>query len=303
MRVGSKTTFVNLPEAVIPAFLRAIRVNRPFLTAEGAAEEVRKQELRPGSYSPRKKLHPDVAVSVRRHSGRPVYTVAPTGSTPSGEVIYVHGGGWVHEINPYQWALIAQVAAEANTRVTVPIYELLPYGSAVSTNEFIVDLFEDVKTEHNEVRLAGDSAGGQIALSAALTLRDRGHADIRTVLISPPLDLTLSNPDIGGVLPKDPWLAVEGIRAVAKRWAGDLPITDPKISPLLGDFDGLGPILLLTGTHEILNPDAHLLVSKARAAGVEVTLLERDAAVHAFPLLPTRPAAAARARIVAALRA
>ncbi|WP_235493376.1 alpha/beta hydrolase fold domain-containing protein [Leifsonia sp. Leaf336] len=293
---------MNLPESVIPAFLRAIRVNRPFLTAEGAAQEVRKQELRPGSYSPQKRLRPDVAVSVRRHGRRPVYTVTPSRSMPSGQVIYVHGGGWVHEINPYQWALIAQIAAEANTTVTVPIYELLPYGDAASTNEFIVSLFEDVKTETDDVRLAGDSAGGQIALSAALTLRDRGHADIRTVLISPPLDLTLSNPDIGRVLPKDPWLGVEGIRAVAKRWAGELPITDPKISPLLGDFDGLGPILLLTGTREILNPDAHLLVSKARAARVDVTLLERDAAVHAFPLLPTRPSAAARARIVAALR-
>ena len=294
---------MNLPESVIPAFLRAIRVNRPFLTAEGAAQEVRKHELRPASYSPPKRLRPEIAVSVRRHGGRPVYTVTPTRSTPSGEVIYVHGGGWVHEINPYQWALIAQIAAEANTTVTVPIYELLPYGDAASTNEFIVNLFEDVKTEQNVVRLAGDSAGGQIALSAALTLRDRGHADIRTVLISPPLDLTLSNPDISRVLPTDPWLGVEGIRAVAKRWAGDLPITDPKISPLLGHFDGLGPILLLTGTREILNPDAHLLAAKARAAGVDVTLLERDAAVHAFPLLPTRPSAAARARIVAALRA
>ena len=303
MRVGPKASSVNLPESVIPAFLRAIRVNRPFLTAEGAAQEVRKQELRPGSYAPQKRLRPDVAVSVRRHARRPVYTVTPTRSTPSGQVIYVHGGGWVHEINPYQWALIAQIAAEANTTVTVPIYELLPYGDAASTNEFIVNLFEDVKTEQNDVRLAGDSAGGQIALSAALTLRDRGHADIRTVLISPPLDLTLSNPDIGRVLPRDPWLGVEGIRAVAKRWAGELPITDPKISPLLGRFDGLGPILLLTGTREILNPDAHLLASKARAARVDVTLLERDAAVHAFPLLPTRPSAAARARIVAALRA
>ena len=153
------------------------------------------------------------------------------------------------------------------------------------------------------MRLAGDSAGGQIALSGALTLRDRAHEKVRTVLLSPVVDLTLSNPEIARVAPTDPWLAVEGLRLYATRWAGDLPITDPRVSPLNGDFSGLGPMLLLTGTRDILNPDAHRVANKARAAGVNVTMIERRQAVHVFPLLPTRPAAAARARIVQALRA
>ncbi|MGN7797799.1 alpha/beta hydrolase fold domain-containing protein [Leifsonia sp. 22587] len=292
-----------IPEAVIPAVLRAARVNRPYLTSEGAAQEVRKQVLSPASHQPPKRLRPDVAVSVRRHGRTPMYAVAPTGSKPEGQVIYVHGGGWVHEISPFHWTLIAQIAAEANTTVTVPIYELLPHGDATSTNEFMVRLFEAVNNTEDDVRLAGDSAGGQIALAAALTLRDRGHAHIRTVLISPVLDLTMSNPDIPHVQPNDPWLGVDGIRAVAEQWAGDLPVTDPRVSPLMGDLHGLGPMLLLTGSHDILNPDARLLASKARAAGVDVTLLERRGAVHVFALLPSRAGSAARDRIVSALRA
>ena len=81
------------------------------------------------------------------------------------------------------------------------------------------------------------------------------------------------------------------------------PPLAPRVSPLHGDFAGLGPMLLLTGTHDILNPDAHLVIDKARAAGVPATLLERRGAVHVFPLLPTRTAAEARNRIVEALRA
>ncbi len=292
---------MNIPEAVIPSFLRAIHVNRPYLAADGAAREVRKQARNPAPHHPPKRLRPDVTVSARREGNTPVYMVTPTGSTPAGQVIYVHGGGWVHEISRYHWALIAQIAAEARTTVMVPIYDLLPHGDAASANALIVTLFEEAKTQQNEVHLAGDSAGGHIALSAALTLRDRGHADVRTVLLSPVLDLTMSNPDIAHVQPNDPWLGIDGIRAVAKRWAVDLPLTDPKVSPLQGDFHALGPMLVLTGTHDILNPDAHLLVLKARAAGVDVTLLERRGAVHVFPLLPTRAGAAARARVVAAL--
>ncbi len=294
---------MNVPEALLPVFLRATRANKPFISAEGAVDEVRRQELRPTSSRPPRKLRPDVAVTVRREGATPVYTVSPTTSNPAGHVIYTHGGGWVHEISPQHWTLIAQIAIEANTTVTVPIYDLLPHGDAQGANALVVRLFHAARAEQDDVRLAGDSAGGQIALSAALTLRDQGHAGIRTVLISPALELTLSNPRVPAVLPTDPWLGVDGARVLGRLWAGSLPLTDPRVSPLMGDLHDLGPMLLLTGTRDILNPDAHLLVSKAQAAGVSVTLLERKDALHVFPLLPTRAAAAARARIVAALRA
>lgn len=293
---------MNLPEALLPVLLRAVRANRPYVSAAGALDEIRAQQLRPASFGPPKRLRRDVAVTVRREGGTPVYTVTPVASRPSGHVVYAHGGSWVHDIVRQHWALVAQIAAEASTTVTVPVYDLLPHGDAARANALVVDLVEAV-TEHDEVRLAGDSAGGQIALSAALSLRDRGHTGVRTVLISPALDLGLTNPRIPAVQPDDPWLGVEGGRVLGRAWAGHLPLSDPVVSPLLGDLRGLGPMLLLTGTHDILNPDAHLLVAKARAAGVEVILVERPGALHVFPLLPVRAAAAARARIVEALRA
>ncbi len=294
---------MHLPEGIIPVVLRATHRNKPYISAANAEAEIQEQALRPESFSPPKGLPRNVELAVRREGSAPIYTVTPADSQPGGHVIYVHGGGWVHDIRSQHWALATQIAAQANVTVTVPIYELLPYGNAAAANELIVNLFEAAKANHDDVRLAGDSAGGQIALSAALTLRDRGHEQVRTVLISPAVDLTLSNPEIPRIAPTDPWLGVEGVRVYAARWAGNLPITDPTVSPLNGDFSGLGPMLLLTGTRDILNPDARLLVDRARAAGVTVTLIERSEAVHVFPLLPTRPAAEARARIVQALRA
>jgi len=294
---------VYLPEQLVPVLLRATRRNRPFVSAAAAEAEVRGQALRPASSAPPERLRRDVAIAVRREGSRPVYTVTPKDTEPTGHVIYTHGGGWVHEISRQHWALVAQIAAEANTTVTVPIWELLPYGTAESACGLVVRLFEAAAEQGDDVRLAGDSAGGQITLSAAQALRDRGHEDVRTVLVSPAADLTLSNPRIPGVAPTDPWLGVDGTRVLAAHWAGSLALTDPRVSPLDGDFAGLGPMLLLTGTRDVRNPDAHLVVDQARAAGVDVTLLERRGAVHVFPLLPTRSGAAARARIVTALRA
>lgn len=293
---------MNLPEGLIRIYLRIARANAPFMTEEGARAEVHHQALRPGSYNPPKKIRPDVTITVDRDGEYPVYTVAPTDGAPSGHVIYAHGGGWVHEIRPQHWALITQIAAEARIAVTVPIWKLLPYGDATQACELMLRLHDRLQRGGGDVQFAGDSAGGQIALSAALVLRNQGVKNVRTVLISPVLDLTISHPQIPAVLPRDPWLGVAGMRVLTSQWAGELALTDPKVSPIFGDMHGLGPMLIATGTDDILNPDAHLLADKARAAGVEVTLIERDGAVHAFPLLPTRAGQAARARIIDAFR-
>jgi acetyl esterase/lipase len=293
---------VVVPEAVVRAFLRASRANRPYVSAAGAEAAIRAQGRHPASYHPPRRLRSDVTVTLRHEGSTPVYTVTPTASAPVGHVVYVHGGGWIHEVSPQHWRLAAQIAAEANTTVTVPVYDLLPVGDAATAHDLVVRLVE-ATGDPGAVRLAGDSAGGQIALSAALTLRDRGHGGVRTVLIAPALDLSLSNPDVPRVLPSDPWLGIDGIRVLGERWAGDLPITDPRVSPLAGDLAGLGPMLLFSGTRDVLNPDARLLAAEARAAGVDVTFVERPGSIHVHPLLPTRQGAAARARIVAALRA
>jgi acetyl esterase/lipase len=290
-----------VPDAVIPMILRLRRANAPFMTSAGAREEVDQQALRPASSNPPAKIPRGVTISVERAGEVPVYTIAPTMAAPTAQLVYAHGGGWVHDISPEHWAFLFQLSIEARLTVTVPIYTLLPYGNAAQANALMLRLYDELAPRGQEVLLGGDSAGGQIALSAALGLRDRGVEHLRTLLVSPALDLTLSNPRIPAVLPEDPWLGVEGTRHLTELWRGDLPLTDTKVSPLNGEMRGLGPMVLCSGTRDILNPDAHLLRDKARAAGVDVTFLERDGAVHVFPLLPTPIGRAARSRIIAAL--
>ncbi|WP_395639447.1 alpha/beta hydrolase fold domain-containing protein [Pseudolysinimonas sp.] len=293
----------TLPESAAVLVLRAMRANRIFVSPDAARARIRERSLRPLPYGPPSNLRADVSTEVEHRRGWPLYTVTPVGGAPRGTVVYVHGGGWVNEIAVQHWRLVADIAIRTGATVLVPIYPLIPFGTA---GEVVAEVAELVRETlpHGPVALAGDSAGGQIALSTALRLRDTDAVVLpATVLLSPALDLTWSNPRIPEVQPSDPWLAVPGGRVLAEEWRGDLDLRDPQVSPLAGDLHGLGPVTVLTGTRDVLNPDAHLLVEKLRAAQVPVDLHEAVGSVHVYALLPTPNGHAGRATILATLAA
>jgi acetyl esterase/lipase len=294
----------SLASRALPAFLRITGRTRQYTNAQSAHKHIEQCALRPRPYGPPARLRPDMAVQVDRRSGWPIYTMVPNTGTPQRTVVYLHGGAWVNEIAPQHWQLVAQVAAEAQVKVIIPIYPLLPFAGAAEVVPAIVELVAENVSPNHSVCLAGDSAGGQIALSAALLLRDdHGVVIPRTVLISPVLDLSLSNPLIISVERTDPWLRREALLVFAERWRGELPLNDPRVSPLAADLTGLGALTVFSGTRDILNPDARVLARKATAAGVDIDYHEHPGLVHVYPLMPTSEGRAARAVIVDRLRA
>jgi acetyl esterase/lipase len=287
-----------IPNQVVNAFLKLARYNRIWVDTGAAERHLEQRTLRPRAYGPPKRLRTDVSLSVSRHRGWPLYRIAPRGGPSTGTVIYAHGGGWVNEIAVQHWRLSARIAAHASTTVLIPIYPLIPAGTAAEVVTGVADLAAEALA-NGPLCLAGDSAGGQIALSGAQALRDLHQgAAARTILISPGLDATLTNPEIARVEPSDPWLGQPGIRVFAERWRGGLALDDPIVSPVYGDLTGLGPITLFTGTRDILNPDARVLRDRAQTAGVELDYHERDGLVHVYPLLPTAEGRGARSLIV-----
>lgn len=293
----------SLAVGALTAFLRLKRANRPFVNPARARERIRERALRPRPYGPPARLRGDVSVSVAHRDGRPVYALAPRVGRSHGSVVYLHGGGWVHEIAPQHWHLAADIAASAETTVVVPIYPLIPFGTAEQVVAATAALVADCRDRYGDTCLAGDSAGGQIALSAAIVLRDEFRLRLpATVLISPCVDLSLTNPDIDLVQPTDPWLGRDGTLVLIEQWRGDLELADPRVSPLVADLRGLGPLTIFCGTNDILNPDNRLLVEKARAAAVDVEYHEAPGHVHVYPLTPTPEGRAARALVVDRLR-
>lgn len=291
-----------MSRVVIPRYLRLTRANSAYIDADAARARVRERSLRPLSYAPPRRLR-GVEVTAADVDGWPVYTLTPADGVSRGGLVYAHGGGWVGEIASQHWHLAARLAAQVGLTVTVPIYPLIPTGTAATVIPRVAELVSASSERYGPTFLAGDSAGGQIALSTGLHLRDTGRqAPPRIVLIAPALDLTLENPQIELVQPRDPWLGKPGGLVFGELWSGELPMKDPMVSPLFGDFAGLGPITLFTGTRDILNPDARLLLGKARAASVDIDFHEGHDLVHVYPLTPSREGEAARRHIVTTLR-
>jgi monoterpene epsilon-lactone hydrolase len=154
-------------------------------------------------------------------------------------------------------------------------------------------MVERVLASGEDVVLAGDSAGGGLALAVAETVRDHGGPQpSRLLLISPWVDLTTSTPETLEVTVGDPWLFIGKMRAYAEWWAGSPDDTGrPEVSPALGDLAGLPPALMFFGTRDSLWPGGKLLAERAAEAGWPLTYVEEPGLIHVYPVLPFLPEA------------
>jgi acetyl esterase/lipase len=255
-----------------------------------------------GSSVPPRRLARRLDVSRSREHGFDVWRVAPRGPgpEPGDVVVYLHGGAYSSEIVSRHWSLIGHLAARTGLAVHAPIYGLAPQHHGLEALEFVSRVVTDLISDGRRCYLAGDSAGGGLALLTAQAVR-AGVAGL--TLLAPWLDLSLSNPGIDEVEPRDPWLRRPGLRVMAAAWARDLPLTDPRLSPIFGDLTGLPPTQVLVGTRDITLPDCRMLRDRF-PGGDRLTYHEEPGALHVYPLLlPAPEARSGRDAIVAHLRA
>ncbi len=127
--------------------------------------------------------------------------------------------------------------------------------------------------EAKNIIIAGDSAGGGLALAITLALRDAGEAlPAAVVCISPWTDLNLTGDSYRTKAKTDPILNMKELRHWALCYANEDNLSNPLVSPAYADFHGFPPMLIQVGSEEILLDDALQVAEKAKAAGVDVTL-------------------------------
>ncbi len=279
---------------VVALVLRATR-RRHWTTAEACRRRLAEPKT---ETPPPRRLRRRHEVTSRTLGSFPVWTVRPR--TPSGcAAVYLHGGAYIHGIAPQHWALIGRLA-DAGVRVEVPLYGLAPPHTYRDAYPFVRAVWAELADEGppGGMVLAGDSAGGGLALGLAQQLvAQGGPAPTRVVLLSPWLDLTLSSPRLAEYERRDPWLARPGLVEAGLAWAdGDDP-TSPPLSPGNGPVAGLPPTAVFVGDREMGYPDAAAFAEAAAAAGVEVELTVAEGAVHVYPLVPA-PEGAEGARAV-----
>ncbi|MDP9904749.1 alpha/beta hydrolase fold domain-containing protein [Arthrobacter bambusae] len=283
---------------LMPSIMKWRKANKNYVTREAVRLHLDHLVLHPRSTSAPKRHRPGVRVEAAMVEGWRVFTISPVRGRSRGTIMYLHGGGWIHEASSYHWKLIEQLAEETSSSVVMPVYPLAHEGgTAAGVVPFVARLSQQYS---GPLTLMGDSAGGSIAMSASLLLKNQGCSPALTVLISPALDLRMSNPEIDTVQALDPWLVKRGQLELVEMWAGD-DVNDPVLNPILGELGGLSRLLVFSGTRDILNPDTRLFVEQARGAGVDVEYHEKAGHIHVYPLLPIPEGKQARRQIVQAV--
>lgn len=283
----------------VALFIRATRKRR-YATESGGLRMLAEPK---GGTQPVPRLLRGLDVTSRTMAGCEVHTVLPRGSATGPVVVYLHGGAYVSEMAAQHWSLVAQLAREAGATVVVPHYGLAPQHTATDAFALLDELLRSLDSGV-PVHLAGDSAGGGLALALAQRWDASTYPPLAGLsLVAPWLDLEMKNPGIDLVEPHDPWLTRPGLRPAAAAWAGALPLDDPRVSPVNGPFDRLPPTLLLVGDRDITVPDCRLVRDRAAdsAAGA-LEYVEVPGAIHVYPLLPTPEGVEGRRRIVAHVR-
>jgi len=288
----------------INGLLRLLPIKKRTASAAAVQEHVRRLALRPASHKPTG-LGRGVEVTLKSVAGWPIYYTAPAANPDAGNyVLFLHGGGYISEIVRAHWRFIGYLTRHARVRCVAPIYPLAPRATAKeivpATGELLRKLLEDAGPA--KVTVVGNSAGAGLGLAAAQWLRDSGYRQPNgLVLISPGVDASISRPEHMAIAARDPVQDIPGIIEAGRLYAGDLDVAHRYVSPLNGDFHGLAPMIVFSGTLDLLYPDSIELAAKARAAGVPVEIYLRQGQPHNYAGMPTPEGRQARAIILRAV--
>jgi len=247
-------------------------------------------------------VFPDVTTNAQLShfsvSGHEVYTLGADNATCI--VFYLHGGAYAFGIDPAHIEFCDKLVERLDAKVYMPLYPLTPHATYEDGYAFLDAVYEQVLSEGKPIYMMGDSAGGGFSLAYAEYLRDKQQPmPDKLVLFSPWTDISMENPNIKALEEVDPDLRIYGTAEIGKLWAGDLDTKDPLVSPIYGALEDLPPIMLFTGTAELMYPDVTKLYQMLKEAGNDVTLIYGENLWHVFELYDIPEAEEAMDRVVA----
>lgn len=191
-------------------------------------------------------------------------------------ILYLHGGGYCFGSPKSYRSLAARISRASGARILLPDYRLAPEHRCPSA-------LQDALTAYNfllesghlpcNIIIGGDSAGGGLAVAAAVALRDgKQMLPAALICISPWTDLSCSGKSISAKKGKDPFVTEKFLRWCGDNYTDSMDCRSPSASPLFANLAGLPPMMIQVGEDELLLDDAVELARNARQAGVTVSL-------------------------------
>ena len=212
--------------------------------------------------------------------------VVPKGSIAGRTLLYLHGGAYTAGSPRSHRPLVARLAEAANAVAIAADYRLGPEHRFPAAVEDAVAVYRALLasgTEPGQMIVAGDSAGGGLALALALALKAEGLPQpAGFFVISPWADLTQSGASYAAKAATDPMITKASLDNNALAYLGGLDPHDPLASPVFGDFEGVAPVLIQTGSEEALLSDSITMADVLAHARVEVRLEVWPEMIHVF---------------------
>ncbi len=216
-------------------------------------------------------------------------------------LFFLSGDTYLQNPTKSHFALIQSIAEQNGLSAVVPIFGRAPERSYASEFQIVISLYHKILDENPNRRifLMGDGAGGAFAAGLhycmeGLNLRKPDE----TILLSPWLDATLTNPKIEALEDKDAILSPWGLRKIALLWAGnESALKNRHISPIYGDTSELKNISVICGSEEILFPDITKFDSFMEQKRVRHQLFVFEGMSHGFYLYATKEAEKVKAQI------
>ena len=213
--------------------------------------------------------------------------ILPEGGDPSRLIIYYHGGGFFLFSAATYRVTTTNLARAAGVAVFAPDYRLGPENPAPAAHDDAFGVYQAALKQGyaaERIALAGDSAGGNLALATAVRARDAGLPLPKAlVLFSPWLDFAEAGASYRTIA-DDPILPPPVLDGFKFAYLGNGDRTSPQATPFYADFTGLPPTLVHVGSWERLHDDSVAVAQRMRAAGVDVQLKVFDGMCHGWQL-------------------
>jgi monoterpene epsilon-lactone hydrolase len=230
-------------------------------------------------------------VRVRRTDGTiPGEWIVPDGPSTDNVILYFHGGGYVSCSPQTHRPITAALARDSGCRVLALDYRLAPeHKFPMAFNQGVAAYHWLLMhgTKPGNIALAGDSAGGGLALALLAALRQREAASVPTcaVAFSPWTDLAATGLSLTENDGRCAMFHTENIADFAAAYLGDASPRDPRASPLFADLSGMPPVLLHVSSSELLLDDARRVHTSIQSGGGDSTIHIFDGVPHGWQLL------------------
>ena len=231
--------------------------------------------------------HPNTTVKSVDANGVPADLISTPEASSEVIIIYLHGGGYLFGSRNTHRRIASDFSSAAKASVLLIDYRLAPeypFPAALEDGLAVYDwLIEQRKFDPTQIALAGDSAGGNLALGMMLSLKNSDRQlPACALLMSPLTDFARTGRSLDTKAEVDPIVSPQLLDLVANSYLPEGNFFNPIVSPIYADLSHLPPLLIHVGSQEVLLNDALRLACKAAEDNVSVELKVWQEMIHCF---------------------